>query len=207
MLIPNIFELYGNFKPQKGILHIGAHKCEEEPLYHSLGFNDKQILWIEANGDLVKGKNNLIQAVISDVDDQIVSFMITNNLESSSILDFKTHLTEHPHVREISRRNVKTTTLNTLYDKLQIPYDKFDFINIDIQGAELKALKGATKILPFIRGIYAEVNERELYEGCALIHQLDEFLSKYNFTRLHTFMTPHGWGDAFYIKNDNSFSE
>jgi hypothetical protein len=25
------------------------------------------------------------------------------------------------------------------------------------------------------------------------------FLSKYNFIRLHTVMTPHGWGDAFYV--------
>lgn len=200
MLIPNIFQLYPDYKPQKGILHIGAHKCEEEPLYHSLGFNDDKILWIEANADLVKGKHNLVQAVISDVDDQTVSFMITNNMESSSILNFKTHLLEHPHVREISRRDLKTVTLNTFYDKLQIPYDKFDFINIDIQGAELKALKGATKILPYIHGIYAEVNERELYEDCALITQLDDFLSKHNFTRLHTVMTPHGWGDAFYVK-------
>jgi FkbM family methyltransferase len=200
MLIPNIFELFPNYKPQKGVLHVGAHKCEEEPLYHSLGMNDNNILWIEANEDLKNNKKNFVQAVISDTDDEIVDFMITNNLESSSILNFKTHAYEHPQVKEVSRRKLKTTTLNTLFAKNNIRYDTFDFINIDIQGAELKALKGASKILPHIRCIYAEVNEKELYENCAFVHEIDQFLSQYAFKRVHTVMTGAGWGDAFYIK-------
>jgi hypothetical protein len=46
-LIPNIFDLFPTYKPKKGILHT----CEEEPLYYSLGFNDKDILRVEANKD------------------------------------------------------------------------------------------------------------------------------------------------------------
>jgi FkbM family methyltransferase len=203
MLIPNIFEIYPKCIPRKGILHIGAHKCEEEPLYHSLGINDDNILWIEANKDVIlKNKSNIVEAVISDIDNDIVNFMVTNNYESSSILNFKTHLQEHPHVYEIERRKLKTITLNTLYKNLNFEYNKFDFINIDIQGAELKALKGATNILPFINAIYAEVNEKELYEGCGLINELDEYLKLYNFTRLYTAMTQFGWGDALYVKNN-----
>lgn len=94
--------------------------------------------------------------------------MVINNLESSSIFNLKTHLIRHPHVQEILKRNVKTITLNTLYDNLNLPYDTFDFINLDIQGAELKALKEALKILPHLKAIYTEVSIEELYEGDAL---------------------------------------
>ena len=206
MLIPTIFRDFIECVPRKGVLHIGAHECEELGLYYSIGLRDDRILWIEAIPDLVEKmkKNNsctnIIQAVITDNDNEEVNFMITNNIQSSSIFNLKTHLQEHPHVFEQERIKLQTTTLNTLYDKNKLSYDTYDFINLDIQGAELKALQGATKILPHIRAIYCEVNEKELYEGCALLPDLDDFLKQYNFQRIATCMTPHGWGDALYIK-------
>jgi len=206
MLIPTIFNDFKNCIPKKGIIHIGACKCEEKPIYNSIGINDDNILWIEAINEIVDevkindNNINIIQSVISDKDDEDVNFMITNNLQSSSILNFKTHSIEHPGVIETQRRMLKTITLNTLYDKNNISYDKYDFINLDIQGAELKALQGASKILPYINAIYCEVNERELYENCGLLPELDNFLLTYDFKRVITHMTPYGWGDALYLK-------
>lgn len=206
MLIPTIFRDFINCVPRKGILHIGAHECEELGLYYSIGYRDDKILWVEALPELVdniKSKYsgiNIIQAVISDKDNEEINFMITNNIQSSSIFNLKTHLQEHPHVFEKERKKLKTITLNSLYDNMMISYDTYDFINLDIQGAELKALKGATKILPHIKAIYCEVNEKELYEGCALLPELDAFLETYEFKRVATTMTPHGWGDALYLK-------
>lgn len=206
MLIPTIFQDFTECIPRKGILHVGAHKCEERELYHSAGLSDNQILWIDALQELVndmKSSNphiNIIQACITDKDNEPINFMITNNIQSSSILDLKLHLQEHPDVIEMSRRKLHTSTLNSLYDKFGLPYDTYDFINIDIQGAELKALRGATKILPHIRAIYCEVNEKELYEDCALMHEIDTFLKIHNFERVTTSITQFGWGDALYIK-------
>lgn len=77
---------------------------------------------------------------------------------------------------------------------------KYNFWNFDIQGAELLALKGADKYIKNVDAIYLEVNEKELYKNCGLIHEIDAFLSNYGFTREITFMTPHGWGDALYVK-------
>jgi hypothetical protein len=48
--------------------------------------------------------------------------------------------------------------------------------------------------------IYTEINEKYLYEDCALVNEIDNYLSLFNFKRVETSMTPHGWGDAFYIK-------
>ena len=207
MLIPTIFSTFPECIPEKGILHIGAHMCEERALYNSIKIGDNDTLWIEAIGEIVAyvkkiNENiNIVQAVITDKDDEELSFMITNNKESSSIFNFGTHDIEHPHVFEIERRRLKSITLNTLFERNNIPHDRFDFINIDIQGAELKALKGAVHILPHIKAIYAEVNEKMLYEGAGLLPELDEYLATFNFKRVITNMTRHGWGDALYIKN------
>jgi len=206
LLIPNFFEKYNICIPNKGILHIGAHICEERNLYNSINMTDDKVLWIEAINELVekvKKENsniNIIEAVITDKDNEDINFMITNNYESSSIFNFETHLIEHPHVIETERRHLKSITMNTLFDNNNIPYDKYDFINIDLQGAELKALQGATKILPHIKFIYSEVNIKKLYDGAVLLPELDEFLNLYGFKRIETAMTPHGWGDALYIK-------
>jgi len=201
MLIPTIFQDYPKCVPKKGILHIGAHMCEEASLYHSIGIDDKDILWIEGNPDIIdKNQKNIINAVINDIDNQSVTFIITNNIESSSILELYTHKQEHPHIHEIQRRMVNTITLNSLYEQKQIPYDRYDFINIDIQGAELKALKGATKILPHVNAIYAEVNVKELYKGCGLMHEIDNYLEGYGFKRIATKILEYGWGDALYLR-------
>lgn len=90
--------------------------------------------------------------------------------------------------------------MNFLYEQNNIPYDKYDFMNLDIQGAELKAFMGADKILPHIKAIYTEVSTKELYNNCCLLEELDVFLEKYGFKRIAISMTQHCWGDALYIK-------
>jgi hypothetical protein len=81
----------------------------------------------------------------------------------------------------------------------------FNFINLDIQGAELKALKGMENYLNQnnIDYIYTEVNGSYVYKNCNLIHELDEYLSKFSFKRVETSWynnDPTTWGDAFYVK-------
>jgi FkbM family methyltransferase len=190
--------------PNKGILHIGAHICEEKSIYNMVGIDDSNILWIEGNPDLIPKDsiNNIIQAVISNKDNEEVNFNITNNMQSSSILNLKTHAIEHPNITVIETRKLETITLDTLFRNHNIPYDKYDFINLDIQGAELLALQGATKILPNIKAIYTEVNEKELYEGCCLLPDLENFLSINGFERTAISMTQHGWGDALYMRKN-----
>jgi hypothetical protein len=61
---------------------------------------------------------------------KVVDFIITNNIQSSSIL-YK-HLEEHSGIKEIERRQLKTITLNTLYENNNISCDRYDFINLGI---------------------------------------------------------------------------
>jgi hypothetical protein len=72
---------------------------------------------------------------------------------------------------------------------------------MDVQGYELRVLKGGTKTLNNILALGTEVNIIELYEGCVLMDELDNFLAKLNFSRVETNINEFGWGDALYIKN------
>ena len=188
-----------------GALHIGAHECEELPFYNKLGLDDKDIIWVDAmEGKVVEAKNrgilNIYNAVITDEDDTDIVFNVSNNIQSSSVLEFGTHSQEHPTVVYVDKIHTKTITINTFFDKNNISGSKYNFWNFDIQGAELMALKGATKYINHAKAIYLEVNEKELYKNCGLIGEIDTFLKGYNFKRVITYMTPHGWGDALYIR-------
>jgi FkbM family methyltransferase len=146
-----------------------------------------------------KGGPNVYQAVITDKDDAVVMFNMANNIQSSSVLEFGTHSKEHPWVRYVGKIKMKTITVDTFFKKNKMDASKYNFWNFDIQGAELMALKGATQSIQYAKAIYLEVNEKELYKGCALITDIDTFLLQYKFKRVLTTMTRHGWGDALYI--------
>lgn len=135
-----------------GVLHIGAHACEELPMYNTLGVSNENIIWVDAITRNVmrarsRGIPNVYTAVITDKDDDTVVFNMSNNVQSSSIFDLELHATEHPDVVYIDSVEMNTITVNSFLDSLKIDSTKLNFWNIDIQGAELLALKGASKYL------------------------------------------------------------
>jgi hypothetical protein len=73
---------------------------------------------------------------------------------------------------------------------------------MDVQGYELEVLKGASKFLSHIQFIYCEVNRAEVYEGCPMIEEIDQFLGEYNFERVDTNWAGDTWGDALYVKRE-----
>jgi len=190
-----------------GSFHVGAHECEELQFYNEIGINLKDMIWIDAVPSKVaeatnNGIPNVYNATISDKDDETIIFNISNNVQSSSILEFGTHSQEHPDIVYVNKIEQKSITIDTFFERNNIDASKYNFWNFDIQGAELMALKGATNSIKYAKAIYLEVNEKELYKKCGLITDIDIFLSNYNFKRVLTNMTIHGWGDALYILND-----
>jgi FkbM family methyltransferase len=186
-----------------GVLHIGAHECEELAAYTQNGVNPDNIIWIEANPSLVEkmraAGTPVYNAAISNKEEE-VPFYITNNGQSSSLLKFGTHAQHYPWCVVSNTITVKTETLQTFIDKHKIHIGNYNFWNLDIQGCELSALISAGDNIMSADAIYCEVNIEEVYEGCALLTDLDTYLSKYNFTRHSISMTGAGWGDALYIK-------
>lgn len=189
-----------------GVLHVGAHLAEEAETYHKLGISN--VTWVEANPDNIGrilqqvAKNyghKVICALVTDKDREPTEFHVTNfDSMSSSIFEFGTHKKFSPDTVFVDHRVYESRTLDSLAEE----HDGFpgvNFLNLDIQGAELLALKGATNLLPQIQYIYTEVNTDEVYKGCAKITELDTFLN--DFARLETGMVRgQGWGDALFAR-------
>ena len=196
-----------------GVLHIGAHECEEKGFYNKdLHIKNKNIIWIEANPTKVKeakqrGIQNVYQAVITNEDDKEIMFNVANNFQSSSVLELGTHATEHPDIKYDKDLSfmAKTVTVKSFFKRNKILHPEiYNFWNFDIQGAELMALKGAEDYIKYVKVLNLEVNTEKVYKDCPLMTDIDAFLSKHHFQRVLTKITKHGWGDALYIKTNNN---
>jgi FkbM family methyltransferase len=187
----------------KGILHVGAHECEELRIYENY-IERNQVLWIEAMEDKVKLCRErypglrIENAVVSNVEEKVV-FNISNNGQSSSILDLGLHSQLYPDIVYVDKKEVQAVPLRSILPNHRDIH--FNFINLDIQGAELKALMGMEEYLPNIDYIYTEVNCDDVYRDGALIWEIDMFLERYGFVRMEVkWYGKDKWGDAFYVK-------
>lgn len=189
----------------KGILHIGAHICEEKDAYNKGGISDNRIYWIEGNKSLVDRLQQLnipnVYWGIIDQDEKIVKFNVTNNYASSSILDLGTHKNYYTDIYYTHSFEEKSIRLDNLVTQNDIPINLLNFWNLDIQGNELSALKSGEKFLKYADAIYCEVNVEHVYKNCALISDIDAFLLPHGFVRLQTYIAAGvGWGDALYVR-------
>lgn len=220
MLIPfsELKEKY-NISP-RGILHVGASTGQEAKAYADGGV--KNVIWVEAIPSVYeKLQKNIKQfpgsialnACITEEDDKEIEFNVSSNDgESSSIYEFGTHADVHPDVTFVDRMKLKTKRLDTLLqeevffnDEFTDRFDKkitdFDFLNIDLQGAELGALKSLGDLLKYFEYVYIEVNAKELYKGCALFPEVEKYLNSFGFVCEDVkWAGDTGWGDAIFIK-------
>lgn len=215
-----------NFRP-KGVLHVGANTGQEAQDYFDAGI--EHTFWIEPIPEVFEKLDKHIEkfdfkskrvcdALISDVDNEKVDFHIANNDgQSSSMLAFGTHSKEHPTVKFVNTITLETARIETIFDDLvnqrvretingeggQNPFypENYDFLNIDVQGAELKVLKSMGEYLRNFKWAYIEVNKAPLYVGCPMVEEIDEYMSDYRFKRVETKWTNWGWGDCFMIKS------
>jgi FkbM family methyltransferase len=204
MLIPvKSLQKYWNVNPAY-VLHVGAHEAEEYEQYISHGWGP--ISWVEAQPDKAKllktrfsnSDNVVIEAAVWDKNNVELTLKIASFTQSTSLLNFGIHREKYPSINTIREIPVTTKTLDVLFSE-----QKFDLIALDIQGTELRALKGFSRGLKHVKWIYTEVNKEALYKGCCLVGDLDDYLDKHGFTRKMTRWTKDSWGDALYIRNDS----
>jgi len=192
----------------RGVIHLGAHQGEEA---HSYAENlIEKVIWVEGNPELIDNlkkilsgypKHLVFNELISDVDNEKILFKIANNTQASSVFKLKTHKIYHPSVYHDKTISLYAKTLDTIISNNSINIAEYNFLNIDLQGAEGKALNGAKHLLKnSIDCICTEINITKLYDGSILLSQLDEFLKEFNFVRRKVVLTDWGWGDAIYIK-------
>jgi FkbM family methyltransferase len=194
-----------------GIIHIGAHMCEERDIYLKYGLTDNDIVWIEGNPEtFLIAKNTLpksvklYQALITN-NDTLVDFVVTNNICSSSIYNLKIHLEMHPDVHKIKTIKLPTTTLTNFIKINNLDINCYDFLVMDIQGAEYVALIGMLDILYKFKYVWMEISIVELYENYVTFPVIEEFMKNNNFECIDHVINSHNWGDALFVnKNFNS---
>jgi len=194
-----------------GILHVGANSGQEAKTYHDALV--KSVVWIEALPEVYekllwnisKFPNQIaVKACVSDTDNQEVTFYESNNeAQSSSFLELGTHKKAHPEVHYVKEHKMTTTRLDTLLDNSEIiDYGAgLDMLVMDIQGAEMLALKGLGERIKQFNKVYLEVNTMEVYKGCALLPEIEKYLNGYGFQKRDQRIFEHwGWGDAIFTR-------
>jgi len=192
-----------------GVLHVGANYFQEREDYKRNGLEN--VYWVDALPETFNSAKEILKdypthkaynVCVGDKDGEVVQFNVSSNKgESSSIFDFGTHTTNHPEVSFVSKIQLTTKRLDTFLRIQRVDVSDF-FLNLDIQGAELMALKGLGNFLKQMKYIYCEVNTGEVYKGVPKLHEIDEFLERNGFDRVELSMTGAGWGDAFYIRRE-----
>ena len=199
--------------PYKGIIHVGGYTGTEVETYRKLGLKNTIFFEPQRNFfEIIKAKLLPNESVFRyGLSDEICELelnlsyteggIVNGSGASSSFLKPKIHLTEHPEVKFRGTEKAAITTLDNFIENNKVTMGSYNFINIDVQGYELKVLKGAANNLKYIDYILAEVNRDEVYEGCPLIEEIDEFLYGYKFERSFVNWVSKSWGDAIYIRN------
>lgn len=203
MLI-NLAELTKNYSIRpRNVIHIGGHEGEEASDYESSGV--EFVRWIEALPEKVKimkakldpKRHLIIEGAAWETSGKTIKLNIASFSQASSVFSFDESIKIYPTLKMSHQINVFTVTVDSLTEKLEYP----DFINLDIQGAELVALRGARKTLGYVDSVYTEVSRKMLYKGGAHVKELDNFLREFGFRRVATrWMWLEGWGDALYVK-------
>lgn len=203
------------------VIHIGAGNGGEEiNFYNSL--NAKFVVWIEANPDLIESlKTNLekgttfdsvvFNSLITDKVGEITDFHLyywQDNTGMSSIFKKVSGSVGRETKEENEKRyykgtlQIKSDTLDNILSENNIDYD-FDLINIDLQGAELIAFRGASKLLENSKNVNSEVTfHTHDYDGGVYFSQLKEHLEEYGYKYVgETDVCSDGsWGDSFFSK-------
>lgn len=105
----------------------------------------------------------------------------------------------HPWLEFNETITIDTDTLENFCKEQNV--NSIDFIHMDVQGAELKVLQGAHKMISYIKSIWLEVEKIALYEDQALKNDIEDFLVKHNFICILNKVN-HISGDQLWVQKD-----
>lgn len=189
------------------IVHVGAHKGQEASQYNWWGAS--RVIWIEADPAQLDGlqkhldessseprswfaklfrmpetKHEVVQALVGDVDGADTPFFLfTNDGMSNSIFAKLSDGDDpQPTVNETGEvLKLKMRSLDVLLPENGVALEDVDLLTLDIQGAELLALKGAETLLKKIHYLETEISKQPFYDGGVLFDELEPWLNARGF--------------------------
>lgn len=119
---------------------------------------------------------------------------------SSSLLEPRDHLNDHPDTFFSNKVSVTTNTLDNW--AIENGIKKVDMLWLDMQGFELKMLKASQVILSTVSVIHTEVSTKETYKEAAQYNDLRSFLEAKGF-KVKIEAVPKGWdmGNVLFVRD------
>jgi FkbM family methyltransferase len=175
----------------RGVVHVGANTGQERDLYAVYNLD---VIWIEPiprifekleENLLPYPKQQAIQALVADsIGKEFELRVASNDGASSSIFDFKDHSVLWPEVYFEEVIHLKSKTLSSIFEEYILDINAYNFLVLDVQGAEMLVLMGAEAILDQIEFIQAEAADFKMYDGEAGIRELIEYLDGKGFSEI-----------------------
>ena len=197
------------------IVEIGAKDCTET-IGFAKYFPNARIYAFECNPatlplcrERIKNTKNitLIEKAVSDKNGEVSFFPIDQkntitpwadgNPGASSLLLASGKYKKETYVQKEVR--VPSITLNSFFKDHGI--ERVDFLWMDIQGAELMALKGAGEALSRIKIIFSEVEFMEIHKDQPLFGDIKTYLNAHHFSLYDFANFGRYFGDAIFVNN------
>lgn len=139
----------------------------------------------------------VIQAAVHDFDGQTVFQAVDQGNPGASSL----FVGSAPEVQPIQQTPVTVPALRLDTWAKQVGIDHFDLVWMDLQGAELLALRGMGEMLRTVQALQLEVTYRELYHGQVMWPEIRAFLESQGMQLVDEWPDVSGYfGDAVFVR-------
>ncbi len=187
-------EMLGNIENQfieqsELVLHVGAHTAEERHRYSALG---KKVIWVEAVPEYAKQ----LQRTLLSYEDQEVVCALAGSMEGRHrLLNVAGSLSS---TLPLSKQSIREGLFIDVEYRVAVSERRLDLLLssrvresvlhmvIDVQGAELEALNGASDLLKKVNSLRIEVSTSDRYEGGTQYPELVNYLSEFSLRPLFT---------------------
>lgn len=199
-----------------GAIHVGACRGEEIIPYQDMGI--KNVIWIEPNPEVFEEmkiylndvgaavESFALQYAASNVDHEIVDFNLYYGPDAGHLVGNKgcsSLLTAKGRFESWYQKTIKveTITIDTLLEENNFNLYDYQLLNMDVQGAEMLVLEGASKVLDSVNYISTEATwSNPDYIGNIMYDDLKLFLESKGFREEEIIDHGPDWGDALFVR-------
>lgn len=198
------------------IFDIGSRDCVQSIEFYN-AFPNSKIYAFECNPNTIdickknieqySDRITLIEGAVCDYNGNVTFYPINQqktittwkdgNPGASSIFKSNSKYTIETYVQD--EITTQCHRLDSVMDKYCIP--KVDIIWMDLQGAELLALKGLGNYLDNVKYINTEVSYKEMYTGQVMFDELNNYILSNNFI-IKNNLSLHNWQEVIYEKKN-----
>jgi FkbM family methyltransferase len=215
MMIENFIKYIPSRNDEFVIFDIGSRDCKQSIEFYN-AFPNAKIYAFECNPNTLpicrenikpySDRITLIEGAVCDYDGTITFYPINQQKTITSWSDgnpgasslFKANGTYEYEIYIQDEIQTNCHTLVTIMEKYSI--SRVDIIWMDLQGAELLALKGLGDHLTNVKYINTEVSYREMYTGQVMFSELNNHILSHGFI-IKNKLSMHGWQEDIIYEN------